>query len=214
MEEDVLLSEPVMVEEEVKPTDDGIGALATIPSFVRQEVNLAGECLAVDAEHCTLPRCQEVDGPRLQGVRRIVHLLGVIEGVVSLDVVGVAGSTGEWWGRSELAVGGEVSPNTLFALLTRRFVVCSLQLHYTQVFQCVTEGCRLLSFRPISHADNGSTVLLTLPAKIRPWQFHHYNCRHQCSPQVAKGGVCHWINCALRLSCFVVDSPNRVFRCA
>ena len=69
VEKDVLLSKPVVVKEKVQPTDYSIGTLAALTCLVRQEVDLPGECLAIHTEHSTLPRCQEVDGPRLQGVR-------------------------------------------------------------------------------------------------------------------------------------------------
>ena len=68
VEKDVLLSKAVIVEEEVQPTDHSIGTLTAITCLVCQEVDLPGECLAVDTKHGTLPGCQEVDRSRLQGV--------------------------------------------------------------------------------------------------------------------------------------------------
>jgi len=89
VEEDILLPKAVVVKKEVQPTDHSICTLATITCLICQEVHLPGECLAVHTNHCTLPGSQEIDWPRLQGVRWIMDLLGVVKGIVHFDVGGV-----------------------------------------------------------------------------------------------------------------------------
>ena len=84
VEEGVLLSKAMMVKNIVQLTDHSICTLATISCFIRQEVNLPGECLTVDTKHSALPGCQKVDGARLLRVRWIVHLLSIIRGIVYL----------------------------------------------------------------------------------------------------------------------------------
>ena len=63
-----------------------------------------------------------------------MHLLGVIQGIVNLHVIGVTGNAWAWW-RSECSISDKVSLNTLFALFTHCLVLCSLHLHYLEVFQ-------------------------------------------------------------------------------
>ena len=63
--------------------------------------------------------------------------------------------------------------------------------------------------RRVGNADYSSTVLLTLPTKVRSW-FHH-QCRwHQCSPQIAEGCVCNWM-CGFSFSCITIHSPDCSF---
>lgn len=77
VEEGVLLSKAV-----VQSTYYSIGALAAIPCLIRQEIHLPRYCFTIDAEHCALTWSKKVNRARLQRIRRIVHLLGVIKGVV------------------------------------------------------------------------------------------------------------------------------------
>ena len=77
VEEGVLLYKAMMVKKVVQPTDHNICTLATISCFIRQEVNLPGECLPADTKHSALPGCQKVDEARL---RWIVHLLSIFKG--------------------------------------------------------------------------------------------------------------------------------------
>ena len=93
----MLLSKAVVVEKVVQTTNNSIGALATIPSFVSEKVHLPKYGFAIDTEICVLPWCEEINRPGLQRIQQIVHLLGIIKGVVhfiSLELCGVREASG------------------------------------------------------------------------------------------------------------------------
>ena len=82
MEGQLALSKTVVVKKVVEEADDCVGALSRVTGFVDEVMHLPGNSLATHSKHRTLPRGLEVDGPRLHGVVRVVHLLGKVKGVV------------------------------------------------------------------------------------------------------------------------------------
>ena len=82
MEGQLSLFKTVVVEEVVEEADDCVGALSRVTGFVDEVMDLPGNSLTTHSKHRTLPRGLKVDGPWLQGVVRVVHLLGKVKGVV------------------------------------------------------------------------------------------------------------------------------------
>ena len=90
MEEYLLLAQAVVGKKEVKLTHDDVGPFPTTSCLITQEVHLVGESFAIHSEYATLPWSEEVYWTRLHGIRRVVYLLGVVEGVVNsyIDFIG------------------------------------------------------------------------------------------------------------------------------
>ena len=65
---DFKLAEPVYLKEMVQPTDDGIGPLTYVRSFINNVIDLTGYSPTAHAKDCTFPWCEEVHGTRLIGV--------------------------------------------------------------------------------------------------------------------------------------------------
>ena len=75
----------------MEPADHSIGTFAAVPSLI---CNLSRQCFIVDTKHCALPRCQEVNGTRLQWIGLVVQLQGIVKGVMHLYLLRVAWSAG------------------------------------------------------------------------------------------------------------------------
>ena len=82
MEGQLALSKTVVVKEVMQEADDCVGALSRVTGFVDEVMHLPGNSLATHSKHRTLPQGLKVDGPWLQGVVRVVHLLGKVKRVV------------------------------------------------------------------------------------------------------------------------------------
>ena len=76
MQGDRGLSQSMVVKEVIEHADNCIGTLPYVRSLVDDEVHLSGDCLTADPKQGSLPRSQEVDWARLEGVAWVVHLLG------------------------------------------------------------------------------------------------------------------------------------------
>lgn len=66
-----------------------VGSLTTISSLVCEEVNLARERFTVYAKNTTLPGSEKEYGSRLEGIGRIVNLLGIVEIIMRPVVIGI-----------------------------------------------------------------------------------------------------------------------------
>ena len=209
MQVHILLAKAMMFKKVVYPTDNSIRTFPTVSSLISQEVDLARNCFTVYSKHCALSRCQEVDGTWLEWIWRVVDLLCIIKRVMHFDIPWVAQYTRRWWWWCELAICEKVSVNTLLAFLTCTLVVRPLLLNNAKVFQCTGDWGWLFGLRRVGSADYSSTVLLTLPTKVRSW-FHHQYRWHQCSPQIAEGCVCNWM-CGFSFSCITIHSPDCSF---
>ena len=85
-----LLSETVILEGAVKSTLYGIGSFPTVTSFVCQEVDLSWLSLTIDTEDIALHEHEKIDWTRLLWIRREMHQLGIVEGVVDFYILRVA----------------------------------------------------------------------------------------------------------------------------
>ena len=79
---DVHLSKAVRLKEVVEHADDGVRPLPNIHRLVDELVNLPWDGLTTHPKESTLSGRAEIDRPGLEGVRRIVHLLGHVKTVV------------------------------------------------------------------------------------------------------------------------------------
>ena len=79
---DLLLPQPIVLKVVVEIGNDGIGPLAATVALINEVVDLPG-----DALHAHLPGDQKVQGARLHGERRKVHLLGIVKTEVHWKVV-------------------------------------------------------------------------------------------------------------------------------
>ena len=125
-----LLSQSMVLQEVVNSADNGIGSLTTVSSLISQEVDLPRNGFTVHSKHCALSRCEKVDWTWLKWIRGVVHLLGVIKGIVHFDVLRVTWDSGAWWWWCEVTISKEVGLNTLLAFPAHSLVVRSLHLDY------------------------------------------------------------------------------------
>ena len=80
---DLLLPQPIVLEVVVEIVYDGIGTLAATVALINEVVDLPGDAHSKDAH---LPGDQKVQGARLHGERRKVHLLGIVKTEVHCKV--------------------------------------------------------------------------------------------------------------------------------
>ena len=77
------LSQAMVLEEMMEHADDGIGPLSCVARFIDEVVDLPGDGFTTYPKDSAFPRDQEIDGARLERVRRVVDLLGHVERVVN-----------------------------------------------------------------------------------------------------------------------------------
>ena len=135
--------------------DDCITPLRRRHPLVNQVVDLLQESLAADAEDATLPRREEVDGAGLEGVARVVDLLGEVERVVHrqrprarLVLTQAQASSGDLRRR-------DLHP-----------VESALDHHMPEVDLLTTQTRRLLIVRAVGGPIDDAVVLLALPAEV------------------------------------------------
>ena len=78
---DLLLPQPIVLKVVVEIGNDGIGPLAATVALINEVVDLPG-----DALHAHSKGDQKVQGARLHGERRKVHLLGIVKTEVHCKV--------------------------------------------------------------------------------------------------------------------------------
>lgn len=71
-----------MAEEVVEKADDGIRSLPCVERLVNQVVDLPWDTLTTHTKDGTLPSSLEVQRPGLEGVVRVVYLLGKVKRIV------------------------------------------------------------------------------------------------------------------------------------
>jgi len=79
MEMDRGLSKTMGLKEVVEQRDNCVGSLPDINGFINEVVDLARNRFTTYPKDSALSWCQEVDGPWLQRVRWVVHLLRKVE---------------------------------------------------------------------------------------------------------------------------------------
>ena len=84
---DLLLPQPIVLKVVVKIGNDGIGPLAATVALINEVVDLSGDALHTHSKDAHLPGDQKVQGARLHGERRKVHLLGIVKTEVHWKVV-------------------------------------------------------------------------------------------------------------------------------
>ena len=83
---DLLLPQPIVLKVVVEIGNDGIGPLAATVGLINEVVDLPGD-LHAHSKDAHLPGDQKVQGARLHGERRKVHLLGIVKTEVHWKVV-------------------------------------------------------------------------------------------------------------------------------
>ena len=83
---DLLLPQPIVLKVVVEIGNDGIGPLAATVALINEVVNLPGDALHAHSKDAHLPEDQKVQGARLHGERRKVHLLGIVKTEVHCKV--------------------------------------------------------------------------------------------------------------------------------
>ena len=73
----------MLFEEVVEHADDGVSTLPCVTCFINEVVDLPGDGFTTYPKDSALPWGEEVDGARLKGIRRIVHLLCHVKGIVN-----------------------------------------------------------------------------------------------------------------------------------
>ena len=76
-------SHAVVFKTVVEHTDNSVGPLPCVARFVRQIIDLPRDGFATYPKDSTFPRGQEIDGARLERVRRVVDLLGHVQRIVN-----------------------------------------------------------------------------------------------------------------------------------
>ena len=84
---DLLLPQPIVLKVVVEIGNDGIGPLAATVALINEVVDLPGDALHAQFKDAHLPGDQKVQGARLHGERRKVHLLGIVKTEVHWKVV-------------------------------------------------------------------------------------------------------------------------------
>ena len=83
---DLLLPQPIVLKVVVEIGNDGIGPLAAAVALINEVVDLPGDALHAHSKDAHLPGDQKVQGARLHGERRKVHLLGIVKTEVHCKV--------------------------------------------------------------------------------------------------------------------------------
>ena len=101
----------------VQKTDDRICSLPCVECLINQVVDLPWDTLTTHPKDCTLASCLKVHRPRLEGVVRVVHLLGEVKRIVH-----TCRPTFGWYnranrGRQEDVISGEILPYVILAVL-------------------------------------------------------------------------------------------------
>ena len=97
MQVHILLPKTIVLSVVIEIVSDGISPLAAAMALVNEVVDLAGYSLHTNLKGAHFPWHQKVQGVRLHGKGRNVHLLGwsKLRYIVKLDQQGVWGPSGE-----------------------------------------------------------------------------------------------------------------------
>ena len=137
MQGDRGLSQSMVVKEVVEHADNCIGTLPYVRSLIDDEVHLSGDCLTADPKQGSLPRSQEVDWARLEGVGGgCLGCLGsapVGQSQKSIDIALLAGV------MLQSAEGGEIVPSGNLNVARTCLLLSSTAALYTER-SCVTNS--------------------------------------------------------------------------
>ena len=197
VEVSICFSGSMLFKKIMKVADRSICSFSSRNWFIDEIINLPGYWFTANAKYATFSRCFEVNGTRLLRIGRIVHLLGVIKGIMHSSLQRTRLTGGEKWNRW-------MTLEKIFAIINRWIVNLSFAFCFPKVIWMSLYGCNFVLFWSSSTPWYFFSIFLAGVAKISR-RLHYFYESKEFVPCLDKFGVTH--NCkSCHFSCFFIRS--------